>query len=60
LKQLPYNFFQHLRGKLKGIGFESATDIDPCLFISDKVICLIYVDDTLFYSPKPEYVDEVI
>jgi hypothetical protein len=35
-------------------------DIDPCLFIFDKVICLVYVDDTLFYSPKPEYIDEVI
>lgn len=34
--------------------------MDPCLFISDKVICLLYVDDTLFYSPKPEYIDEVI
>lgn len=51
LKQSPRNFFQHLKEKLEGIGFESATDVDPCLFISNKVICLIYVDDTLFYSP---------
>jgi Reverse transcriptase (RNA-dependent DNA polymerase) len=29
-------------------------------FISDKVICLVYVDDTLFYSAKMEYIDEVI
>jgi len=60
LKQSPRNFFQHLKGKLEGIGFTSATDVDPCLFISDKVICLLYVDDTLFYSPKAEYIDEVI
>ena len=60
LKQSPRNFFQFLKGKLEGIGFESATDVDPCLFVSDKVICLVYVDDTLFYSPKPEYIDEVI
>jgi hypothetical protein len=60
LKQSPRNFFQHLKGKLEGIGFTSMTDIDPCLFISDKVICLVYVDDTLFYSPKSEYIDEVI
>jgi hypothetical protein len=26
--------------------------MDPCLVISDKVICLVYVDNTLFYSPK--------
>jgi hypothetical protein len=60
LKQSPRNFFQFLKGKLEGIGFESCTDVDPCLFVSDKVICLVYVDDTLFYSPKPEYIDEVI
>ena len=60
LKQSPRNFFQHLKGKLEDIGFESADEVDPCLFISDKVICLVYVDDTLFYSPKPEYIDEVI
>ena len=60
LKQSPRNFFQFLKSKLENVGFESAMDIDPCLFISDKVICLVYVDDTLFYSPKPEYIDEVI
>jgi hypothetical protein len=60
LKQSPRNFFQFHKGKLEGIGFESVTDVDPCLFISDKVICLVYIDDTLFYSPKPEYIDEVI
>ena len=60
LRQSPRNFFQHLKGKLETIGFESAEEVDPCLFISDKVICLVYVDDTLFYSPKPKYIDEVI
>ena len=60
LRQSPRNFFLHLKGKLEGIGFESAQDVDPCLFISDKVIALVYVDDTLFYSPKQEYINEVI
>jgi hypothetical protein len=60
LKQSPRNFFQHLKGKLENIGFKSAEAVDPCLFISDKVICLVYVDDTLFYSPRQEYIDEVI
>ena len=33
----------------------------PCLFILDKVIlCLIYVKDSLFYSPKAEYINEII
>jgi hypothetical protein len=30
------------------------------LFISDKVICLIYVDDTLFYACDMADIDEVI
>jgi len=60
LKQSPRNFFQHLKGKLEGIGFKSATDVDPRLFISDKVICLVYIDATLFYSPKKEYIDDVV
>jgi hypothetical protein len=59
LRQSPRNFFKHLTSKLKSIGFKEI-DGDPCLFISDKVICLIYVDDTLFFSPKEEFINEVI
>jgi len=60
LKQSPRNFFLHLKSKLETVGLRSEPEIDPCLFISDKVICLIYVDDTLFFSPKQEYIDEII
>jgi Reverse transcriptase (RNA-dependent DNA polymerase) len=60
LKQAPRNFFLHLKSKLEVVSFRSQEDLDPCLFISDKVICLVYVDDTLFYSPKMEYIDEII
>ena len=28
--------------------------------MSDKVIVLVYVDDTLFYSPRKEWIDEAI
>ena len=28
--------------------------------MSDKVIVLVYVNDTLFYSPRKEWIDEVI
>jgi hypothetical protein len=59
LKQSPRNFFHHLRGKLHDVGFTSSSS-DPCLFISDKVIALVYVDETLFFSPKQEYIDELL
>jgi Reverse transcriptase (RNA-dependent DNA polymerase) len=40
LKQAPPTFFQHLRSKLESIGFQAATDVDSCLFISDKCTML--------------------
>jgi Reverse transcriptase (RNA-dependent DNA polymerase) len=46
LNQLPRNFL-HLKAQLEAVGFTSNDDVDPCLFALDKVICLIYVDDTL-------------
>jgi len=49
-----------LKGNLERIGFRNNQDIDPCLFISDKCIVLVYVDDTLFYAPRQEYIDEAI
>jgi hypothetical protein len=60
LKQSPRNFFLHLKEQLGKVGLEPCDNVDPCLFVSDKVICLVYVDDTLFFSPKQEYIDEVV
>jgi hypothetical protein len=45
LKQAPRKFFLHLKGKLEKIDFVQS-DFDPCLLISDRVNCLVYVDDT--------------
>ena len=60
LKQSPVNFFNFIKGKLEKTGFTSCEAVDPCLFISDKVICIVYVDDTLFFSPQEKYIDEAI
>ncbi len=32
------------------------SQLDPCLSISSRVICIVYVDDLLFWSPKEEYI----
>ena len=45
---------------MEAIGLKAQTDVDPCLFISNKCICLVYVDDTLFFSPDPKYIKEAI
>ena len=60
LKQSPRNFLQHLKGKLEAVGLHSQDHVDPCLFMSDKVIVLVYIDDTLFYRPRKEWIDKAI
>ena len=41
-------------------GFESIDNVDPCIFISDKVILMVYVDDMLFFGPEERYISEAI
>ena len=59
LKQSPHNFYKHLKGQLESVGFVQS-NVDACLFISEKVIVIVYVDDTLLFAPKPEFIDETI
>ena len=59
LRQSPRNFFDHLRENLIKVGF-TQSDVDPCLFISEKVKCLVYVDDNLFFSPNESDFDVVL
>ena len=41
------------------MGFKQS-EVNPCLVISEKVICLVYVDDTLFFSPDLSDIDRVL
>ena len=59
LKQSPRNYFLYLKEKLEDSGFEQSKH-DACLFYSEKVICLVYVDDTLFFSRDEEDIEEII
>ena len=59
-KSAPRLWFQHLKERLISCGFKQMIDVDPCLFISDKVICLVYVDDTLLYARNMKDIDDVI
>ena len=60
LRSAPRSWFLFLKSKLEASGFTQATDIDPCLFISKKVICLVYVDDTLMFARDMKDIDEAI
>jgi len=60
LKQAPKIWFNHLKDKLKLLGFIQSVDVDQRLFVSEKVILLCYVDDCLLYAKDPEDIQEVI
>ena len=59
-RKSPKNFFNFMKGKLENTGLKQQTSLDQCLFMSSKLIALVYVNDTIFYSLKMEYIDEVI
>ena len=33
---------------------------DPCLFYKNNIVCAIYVDDTIFWSPDESIIDTTI
>ena len=45
---------------MEKIGFQQAVDVDACLFVSPKVICITYVDDTLFFAKDEKDIDEMV
>jgi hypothetical protein len=59
LKKRPRNHFNNLCAELTALGFKSC-DADPCLFVSDKCICLVYVDDTLLFAKDSADIDDVV
>jgi hypothetical protein len=48
-----------LSRKLKSLGFQTC-EADPCLFVSDTCICLVYVDDTLLFARTQKEIDTVV
>ena len=60
LKDSPKIWSTFLKEKLEKVGFKQAVDVNACLFISPKVICITYVDDTLFFARDMKDIDLVI
>jgi len=58
LRQSPRAFWLHLSEKLECCGLKQSK-LDPCLFFGNKVICIVYVDDLLFWSHKEESIIEL-
>ena len=53
------NFFLHLKKGLEERGF-TQSKFDPCLFLNNKVICLVYVDDCLFFGKETKDINKII
>ena len=49
LKDSPRQYWKYTVKKMEACGLKQST-LDPCLFVGDKVICICYVDDYLFWS----------
>lgn len=59
LVQSPRNFFKKLSKALIERGFVQSK-IDPCLFIQPTMLCLVYVDDCIFFAKIKNNIDLMI
>ena len=59
LRQAPKTFFDMLREGLLERGFTQSS-IDPCLFMKNDMICVVYVDDTIIAGPDPNEIEKLI
>ena len=59
LRQAPRTFFEKLKAGLQERGWIQS-EIDPCLFLKLGMICVVYVDDTIFASANVTALDAMI
>jgi Reverse transcriptase (RNA-dependent DNA polymerase). len=59
LKQAAYNWHELLKSGLLKLGFKQS-QVEPCLFMKQDIVCLLYVDDTLFFSTDDKLIDKHI
>ena len=57
LCKAPHAFCKYIVEKLEAYGM-SQSKLDPCLFIGEKVICICYVCDLLFWSKNEACINE--
>ena len=58
-KQASHNWSELLKVGLLELGFKQSI-VDPCLYSKDNIICTIYVDDAICWSPDDSKIDQVI
>ena len=55
----PKLFFETLKEALEVRGFVPSKT-DPCMFVHDKMVCLVYVDDCLLFGKDASDIDKMI
>jgi hypothetical protein len=58
LRQSPRAFWQFLTTAMTNFGM-TASKLDPCLFASERVVAVAFVDDILFWSRGEAYITEL-
>ena len=53
LRQSPRAFWKYMVQKMEACGMPQSK-LDPCLFVGEKVICVCFVDDLLFWARDSE------
>ena len=59
LRQAPRTFFEKLRDGLLERGYTQSQN-DPCLFMKNGILCVVYVDDTIFAGADSDILEEEI
>ena len=59
LKNAPLNWFEMLQQSLRDRGFLPSA-VDPCVFIRNNCIILIYVDDCIIISKEEKVIDDFV
>ena len=53
LCQIPRAFYQYITNNLEQIGMNNS-NFDPCIFVSEKVTCIVYVEDLIFWAKNED------
>ena len=59
LKQAGHNWFEKLSGALSNLSI-NPSKMDPCVFIGEDIIVLVYVDDCLIFSQDKDKINQLI
>ncbi len=59
VRQSPQAFWKYITVKLQECGLEQSK-FGPCLFIGPNVICVIYINDLIFWSREVPQINQVV